>query len=332
MIRLVLVVVAIIAISMIWDIIAALFFAVIVASALEPAIEWLKARGIPRILGVIMVYLAIVLAMFFLFYFIIPLLLDDLRSFSVLYPSLEAQVRSGLAEAGNLPLASFLTANFGEFLSAPLAQIGSLTSDLGTIISAALGGVFSLALVFVFSFYLAAQERGIENFLRLVTPLKHESYVVDLWERSQKKLGRWLRTQVLLGAIVGLLTFFGLTLLGIPHAFFFAIIAGLFEIIPVVGPILSAVPAVAAAFLVSPLLSLLVTALYIVVQQAESHVIVPVVMRKAVGLSPLVVVLALLIGAKLGGIFGILFAVPLTAIGAELLNDWDRKKRALLPE
>ena len=155
---------------------------------------------------------------------------------------------------------------------------------------------------------------------------------MDLWERSQKKLGKWLRTQMLLGAIVGLLIFFGLTILGIPHAFFFALIAAIFEIIPVVGPILAAVPAVAAAFLVSPVSSISVVALYVIVQQTESHIIVPVVMRRTIGLSPLVVVLALLAGAKLGGIFGILLAVPLTAISAELLNDWDKKKRAFLPE
>lgn len=331
MIRLVFVMLGLVAIYLIWDIILALFFAVIVASAIEPAIEWLRARGVPRILSVILIYLVIAFVLFLLIYFIFPLLVEDIQSFSVTYPLLEAQLRVGLTQAGTLPLVSFFTANLGDFLSIPLTRIGGLSSGIANIASAAFGGIFSFLLVFVFSFYLAAQERGIENFLRLVTPLKHEPYVVDLWERSQKKLGRWLRTQMLLGAIVGILIFFGLIMLGVPHAFFFALITAMFEIIPVVGPILAAVPAVAAAFLSSPLIGVLVIALYIVVQQIESHAIVPVVMRKTIGLSPLVVVLALLVGAKLGGIFGILLAVPLTAIGAELLDDWDKKKRALLP-
>ena len=331
-VRILLIVLGFVAVYMVWDIIVALLFAVIVASALEPGIEWLKARGIPRILGVVMIYLVIAFALFLLIYFVFPLLLEDLQSFSTIYSSFENQLRSGLAQAGTLPLASFLTANLGEFLSIPLARLGGLTSGITRIVSAAFGGIFVLLLVFIFSFYLAAQERGIESFLRLVTPLRQEPYVMDLWERSQKKLGKWLRTQMLLGAIVGLLIFFGLTILGIPHAFFFALIAAIFEIIPVVGPILSAVPAVAAAFLISPVASISVVALYVIVQQTESHIIVPVVMRRTIGLSPLVVVLALLAGAKLGGIFGILLAVPLTAISAELLNDWDKKKRAFLPE
>ena len=317
---------------MVWDIITALFFAVIVASAIEPGIEWLKERRIPRILGVVLIYLLIAFALFLLIYFIFPLLIEDLQSFSTTYPTFEARVRTGLGQAGDLPFVSFFTENLGEFLSVPLARIGGLESGIVNIASAAFGGIFSFLLVFVFSFYLAAQEKGIEGFLRLVTPLAYEPYIVNLWERSQKKLGRWLRAQMLLGAIVGVLLFFGLTLLGVQHAFFFAIIAAVFEIIPVVGPILAAVPAVAGALLTSPLLGVLVIGLYFVVQQTESHVIVPVVMRKTIGLSPLVVVLALLIGARLGGIFGILIAVPLTAITAELLNDWDKKKRALMPE
>ncbi len=332
MIRLVLIILGLGALYLVWDIVMALFFAVIVASAMEPAIEWLKVRGVPRILGVVMIYLVIAFALFLLIYFIFPLLLEDIQSFAATYPLLEAQVRAGLTQAGDLPLISFFAANFGDFLSIPLTRIGGLSSGIATVVSAAFGGIFSFLLVFIFSFYLAAQERGIESFLRLVTPLRQEPYVVDLWERSQKKLGRWLRTQMLLGAIVGILIFFGLLMLGVPHAFFFALITAVFEIIPVVGPILAAVPAVAAAFLASPLLGVLVIALYIVVQQIESHVIVPVVMRKTIGLSPLVVVLALLAGAKLGGVFGILLAVPVTALGAEFLNDWDKKKRALLPE
>lgn len=332
MIRFLVILLALAALYVVSDVIVSLFFAVIMASAMEPAIEWMKTRRIPRILAVVLIYLCIAGALFFLSYFIFPLLIEELRGFSATYPSLEKQVREGISQVGTLPLVSFLTGNLEDAFSIPLRPLAGIGSGILNAASAAFGGVFSFLLVFVFSFYLAAQERGIEGFLRLVTPLAHEPYVVDLWERSQKKLGRWLRAQMLLGALVGILIFFGLTLLGVPHAFFFALIAALFEIIPIVGPILAAVPAVAVALFVSPLLGVSTVALYVAVQQIESHVIVPVVMRKAVGLSPLVVVLALLIGAKLGGIFGILLAVPLTAIGAELLNDWDKKKRALMPE
>ncbi|MEK7541501.1 MAG: AI-2E family transporter [Patescibacteria group bacterium] len=331
-IRFFLVAIAIVALYLVRDILAALIFAVIVASAIEPVIEWLKRYRIPRILAVVLIYCAIGFAFFFLIYLIVPLLLEEVHTLSTGYPVLQEQIRRGLAEAESLPFFPDLQLDPGALFTLPDEYVTRLGGGVISFVSAVFGGIFSFVLVIVFSFYLAAQERGIESFLRLVTPLRHEAYTIDLWERSQRKLGRWFRSQVLLGAIVGILIFFGLTLLGVPNALLFAIIAGMFEIIPVVGPILAAVPAVIVALLEAPLLGLFTAGLYVVVQQTESHVIVPVIMRRAVGLSPLIVVLALVIGGTLGGIFGILLAVPLTVIGAELLDDWDKKKRALMPE
>ncbi|MBI3630913.1 MAG: AI-2E family transporter [Candidatus Sungbacteria bacterium] len=332
MVRFFLIVLSLAVLYAVRDVIFSLVFAVIVASAVEPGIEWLKERKIPRILGVILVYLSGAAIFFFLVYLIFPLLAEEIGNFSATYPLLETQIHTGVQWAGSFPLLSFLGANIEGLFRIPAQYIEGLSGGASDVASTAFGGIFSFVLIVVFSFYLAAQERGIESFLRLVTPLRYEPYALDLWGRSQRKLGRWLRSQMLLGAVVGVLIFFGLTMLGMDHALFFATLSGMFEIIPVVGPILAAVPAVTAAFLTSPSLGILTVALYILVQQVESHVIVPVVMRKTVGLSPLVVVLALLIGGKIGGIFGVLLAVPMTVIAAELLNDWDKKKRTLIPE
>lgn len=331
-IRFFLILLGLIATYLVRDILFSLIFAVIVASAVEPGIEWLKERRIPRILGVTLMYLAGAVGLFLMVYLVLPLFVEEIRNFSSAYPLIEAQIRAGIQQAGTFPLFSFFAVDVGGLFQIPAQYLEGLGEGIMGAVSSAFGGIFSFMLIIVFSFYLAAQECGIESFLRLVTPLRHEPYALDLWERSQRKLGRWLRSQMVLGAIVGVLIFFGLTILGVEHALFFALLAGIFEIIPVVGPILAAVPAVAAAFLTNPALGLFTTLLYVFVQQIESHVIVPVVMRKSVGLSPLIVVMALLIGAKIGGIFGILLAVPMTAILAELLNDWDKKKRALIPE
>ena len=332
MIRFFLVIGAFVALYIVSDIIIALLFAVIVASALEPAIAWCQSRRVPRILAVVLIYFLILVGLFLFSYLILPLFFEELHGFSVSYPLLEERVRTGIMQVGTIPFFSIFGSDFQGLLGIVFDKLAGVGNGIVGVASAAFGGAFIFLLVGVFSFYLAAQERGIESFLRLVTPLKQESYIVDLWERAQKKLGRWLRTQMLLGAIVGVLIFFGLTFLGIQHAFIFALITAVFEIIPVVGPILAAVPAVTVAFIASPILGVLTALLYLVIQQTESHVIVPVVMRRTVGLSPLVIVLALLVGGKLGGVFGILLAVPLTAIVAELLDDWDKKKRALLAE
>lgn len=308
------------------DILAALFFAIIIASALEPGILWLKERKIPRIFSVLLFYLLFAAMLFLLVYMIFPVISEEFHNFYSLYPQLEEKI---VSEIERLGIFSYFGGDVGSFLSTPLQYIGKLNS-IFDFASAVFGGVTTFFLVFLFSFYLAAQERGIEGFLRLVIPLKYESYVLDLWKRAQRKLGLWFRTQLLLGALVGILIFFALTFLGVPQAFLLAIIAGMFEIIPIVGPILAAVPGVIIAFFISPAVGLTTLILYVVVQQLESHVIVPVVMRKTVDLSPLIIVIALLVGAKLGGIFGILLSVPITAILAELLNDWDKKKREII--
>ena len=326
------IIIALAALYVISDIVFALIFAVIVASALEPAIRWLQRRKVPRILGVLLIYLGIAASAAFFIYLIFPLVAEELKTVSAAFPALQSKFLSEVEHLGVSSLPPFLSDNAQFLFRIPTEYAGKISGGVVSFASTVFGVIFSFALIIVFSFYLAAQEKGIENFLRLVTPLAHESYVLDLWARAQKKLGRWLQAQILLGAIVGFFIFFGLTLLGVRYALLFALLAAVFEIIPIVGPILAAVPAVSAALLVSPFLGISTVILFVAVQQMESHVIVPVVMRKAVGLSPLIVVLALIIGGKLGGIFGILLAVPLTTIGAEFLDDWDKKKRALMPE
>lgn len=314
------------------DIIFSLIAAVIIASAIEPFIEWIKKRGVGRILAVVMIYIGFVLLASFFLYLVLPLLVDELHIATTSLAKLQRQILVGLKQTGGIAVSSFVAENSDVFLKFPLQYLtmfGQATAAGGAHV---FRGIFSVLLIFIFSFYLGTQEKGIENFLRMVTPLKHESYILDLWRRSQGKLGRWLRAQMLLGVIVGVFIFIGLTILGVQHALLFAVITAVFEIIPVVGPILAAIPAVIIGFLISPIMGVSIIALYVIVQQVESHVIVPVVMKKAVGLSPLIVVVALLIGAELGGIFGLLLAVPITTICAELLNDWDRKKRTFIPE
>lgn len=331
-IRFFVVAVALLGIYLIADILAALFFAVIVASAMEPAIGWFKERKVSRIPAVIIIYLVLVAIFFFVIYLIFPLLIEELRDLSFSYPDLQQKVVAEVERAVKIPLLSFFNENLEGLVRIPSSYMDKIGGGIFNLASLFFGGILSFVLIVIFSFYLAAQERGIENFLRLLTPATQELYVIDLWERSQRKLGRWLRAQILLGALVGVLIFLGLTIMDVDNALLFAMLAAVFEIIPVVGPIMAAIPPTIVAFFSAPLAGVWVVLLFIAVQQIESHVIIPVVMRKTVGLSPLIVVLALLVGAKIGGVFGILLAVPIAAILAELVNDWDKKKRALIPE
>lgn len=206
-------------------------------------------------------------------------------------------------------------------------SIPTITFGFFSASAALFGGVLSFILLIVISFYLSVQEHGIENFLRVVTPLEDEEYILDLWQRSQRKIGRWLQGQILLGVLVGVMVFLGLTILNVKYAISLAILAAIFEIIPVFGPVMAAIPAVAIAFIQSPLTGLTVLGLFIIVQQFENHLIYPLVVRKTIGVPPLLVVLSLVVGGTLGGFFGIILSVPVASVLVEFLNDVAAKKQ-----
>ncbi|OGF73878.1 hypothetical protein A3J56_02940 [Candidatus Giovannonibacteria bacterium RIFCSPHIGHO2_02_FULL_46_20] len=314
------------------DVAAVLLLAIVIASAVEPAAHWFARHRIPRVLGVIFVYCAAFFVFIATFYLIIPPLFNDAFDFVSNLPAyLERTLESDSMLFVFLP---DLPSNFKEIIrETALALEESIQSFLAAIStgvfsfgSALFGGAFSFVLLVVISFYLSVQEHGIENFLRIVTPLEHEVYILDLWGRAQRKIGRWLQGQILLGVLIGIMVFLMLTILNVKHAALLAILSALFELIPVFGPIMAAIPAIAIAALQSPLLGLMVAGLYVLVQQIENHLIYPLVVRKTVGVPPLLAILSLVVGIKLGGLFGALLSVPIAAVLIEVLNDVSAKK------
>ena len=315
------------------DVLLVVLASVILASAIEPLIHRLQRYRIPRILSVIFVYLFIAVLFAGLLIFFIPVVANDLvlllnnlpQTFSL--ESLWAPVQSLGFHVGDTAIApgTISVADFIKGLQGLV--IGTSTSAIQTA-ALVFGGVLGLILIVVLSFYLAVQEDGVADFLRIVTPIKHHGYIIDLWKRSQRKIGAWLQGQVLLGIVVGVLVYLVLMIVGIPHALILALLAAVFEIIPVFGPIISSVPAILIAFADGGIgTGLLLIGLYIIIYQFESQLFYPLVVKKIVGISPIVVILALVIGAKLAGVLGALIAVPLSAVLMEYINDVDRSKK-----
>ncbi|MEK7101183.1 MAG: AI-2E family transporter, partial [Patescibacteria group bacterium] len=196
------------------------------------------------------------------------------------------------------------------------------------VLSTFFGGIFALILVIVLSFYFALQETGVDDFLRLITPAKHEEYVVNLWMRAKKKIGQWMQGQLLLSLLVGIIVYLGLLILGVPYALFLAVAAALLDLIPLFGSFLAGILAVVVAFSSGGLtLALIVAGLYFIVNQFEAHLIYPLVVNKVVGIPPLLVILSLIIGGSLAGFLGILLSIPIAAGLREFLNDFDKSKQ-----
>src|SRR3990167_7816188 len=316
------------------DLVLILITAIVIASAMEPAVNFLTRRRIHRVLSVILVYLCVFGAFLSVLFIFIPPLLGDAADFLSRLPQTLSAINISDATHGLLPWG-----NVGDQISSAdlLRNISKTLSDttggVFTTLSSFFGGLTSFVLIIVFSFYFSVQETGVDDFLRVVTPIKEQAYVLSLWKRSQEKIGKWMQGQLILGIIVGILLYLGLVILGIPNALMLAVIAGLFELIPVFGQILAAIPALVIGFSDGGVTALLLVAgLYLVVQQFEAHLIYPVVVKKVVGVPPLLVIIALIVGAKLAGFLGILLSVPIAASLQEFVADVDKEKTKALSE
>jgi predicted PurR-regulated permease PerM len=317
-----------------------LLTAVVIASAIEPATRWFATRGVPRILAVIGIYLSVAVTLTLLVYFFLPPLLGDVADVIDQAPQYLANLHvSSTSDATASLLAPHQISGLADWLSTPetLTQIRGLlagaTGGAFSLASTIFGGVLSFILIVVLSFYLAVQKDGIATFLRVITPYRNETYVINLWRRAQLKIGLWLQGQLTLSLIVGVMTFIGLLILGVPNAFLLALLAAGFEVIPVFGPFLSAIPAVAIALIDGgATLGLVTVLLYIIVQQVENHVLYPLVVKKVVGVPAIVVIISLLAGAQLAGFLGVILSVPMAAVLMEVIKDVDGRKRKLHPQ
>ncbi|OGZ33232.1 MAG: hypothetical protein A3I88_01265 [Candidatus Portnoybacteria bacterium RIFCSPLOWO2_12_FULL_39_9] len=323
--RVVLILLGLVFLYLIRDVLIIVFVAVIIAAAVNGPASWLSRRGVPRILGVIFIYLLIFFVLALIIYLILPPLAEQIKQLTVVFPEYMEKLGFNFKDWWQRYQES------GEKLDNILGQINErlaqAASGVFTTTIGIFGGLFSALIILVISLYLSVQEKGIKKFLMSLTPAQHQAYISDLVYRIQIKMGGWLRGQLLLMIIVGLLIFFGLFFLGVKYALVLALLAGLLEVIPYVGPIIAAVPAVILAFFQMPFLALLVILLYVVIQQLENYLIVPLVMRRAVGLNPVVIIVAMLVGVKLAGIIGLILSVPIAAAIAEFLKDI-RKKEA----
>jgi predicted PurR-regulated permease PerM len=326
------------------DIILVVLTAVILASAIEPAVRFFVRNNVPRLLALVLIYACGGGFLGTIFYFFVPAILDDVGRLVHVLPkyvdvaSLWSPLSGGSVTGGGalaVPASQSVAEGLLEGQNI-LDIFKNSIQDGGAIrsFSVFFGGFLSFVLIFVLSFYLSAQERGIENFLRLISPVGSRGYVVDLWKRSQHKIGLWFQGQLLLGLLVGVLAYLGLTIMGVSSALFLAVTMAIFELIPVFGPILAAIPGIAIAFtegirVVDPgvTAALFVGIFYFIIQQFESHLIYPLVVRKVIGIPPVLVIVALVIGAKMAGFLGILLSVPVTAIIMEFLNDVAREKK-----
>lgn len=310
------------------DLVLVLLVSIVVASAVEPATQWFIRRRVPRIFAVIMIYLFIGVALAsIVFFLLVPLLSesgDFLKNFPIYF---NANVVSDTI--GDSGFVAGLTS--GLNLEKVIMEINSAITSISTnafgTVTAFFGGLLSFFLMTILSFYLAVEEDGVGKFLKAITTIKHEAYVVDLWKRSQRKIGLWMQGQLVLAVIIGMLVYLCLLIVGIPNALLLATLAAAFEIIPLFGPILASIPAIMIAFVAGGFsTALVVIGLYLIIHQFENQLIYPLVVKKVVGVSPIVSIIALAAGWQLAGFVGLVLSVPMAAVLIEFFDDFEKNK------
>jgi predicted PurR-regulated permease PerM len=298
------------------EIVLLFVISIIISAALDPVADFFRKYKIPRGISVLIVYILFLGLIALVGFLLVPTMIDQFHTLQnnnfvgqfqdKIGPYRESLQRFGIEKSFNTTVEQFRNGLAGN--------IFQTTKGVAT-------GVIAFITVLVISFYLTAEENGMKNFIKHLSPYKHQTYVMNLVTKIQRKMGYWLLGQFILSVVIFGVTYIGLTLLHVDYALVLALIAGLLEIIPYIGPFIAGAITAFFAFLQSPALAVAAVIFFVVVQQLEGHILVPVIMSKSVGLNPVLVILAILIGGSLGGIVGALIAVPIVSGVSVFVND-----------
>jgi predicted PurR-regulated permease PerM len=295
------------------NVLALVFIAILLASALGPVIDWMRAKvGVHRGLAILVVYASFLVLVVAFALVVVPAAIEQVDEVRSALPPFFDRVRQWGAELRGFGLDVTVQAlvDDAEALLRPAPPDPDVVVRAGLTLAEIVG---SVATVLTIVFFWIVDHARLQRFALAFLPAGRRAGARDTWNEVEDRLGRWVRGQLILMSAMGLATTVAYTILGLPSPILLGLMAGVAEAIPIVGPLLGAVPAVLVAATISPETVLIVAVVYLAVQLTEAHILVPLVMSNTIGLSPLIVIVAVLVGAAAGGFAGALFAVPLTA-------------------
>ncbi|MCF7844697.1 MAG: AI-2E family transporter [Kiritimatiellales bacterium] len=325
-----------------------LFLGVFVAAVIDPGVEKLQGMGIPRGLAVLIHYVVALLIVFFLLFSFIPIIakqLQDIATFistefnvflanpQISVPLVSDELNHRLTMLTQTTLQGLSINEFSDALQ-QMGQTLSTAAQGSIVFAAKIAGsvakfLVNLIVVLVLGFFIQLEKEKIIKWIVSFMPSKYRMYLHSKSEAMHTKIGQWARGELLLMLSVATLTFIALIILGMPYALTLAVLAGFCEFIPAVGPLIAAVPAVIIALSERGMIwALIVTGVYYIIQWCENNLLVPLIMRRAVGLSPVAILFAMMVGISFPNtihpIVGIMLAIPITTILALFLEDWQK--------
>jgi len=322
-------------VTKITDILVVFFVAFLLAAAMEPTIDSLSKRKIPRGVAVVTFYVIAIFILGFIISYMIPILAQQLSELAV---NLGLYLKNLAKGQNTLPIPVRLQPYVDQFLSSVnihdvagqiesslqlvAGQLFAIGGNIWEVIKIISHGFINTILVLILAYFMVVERHAVDRFIFAFFPVRHEEYLASKIILVQKKIGFWLRGMLIMMVSMGILVFIGLTILGIKYAPVLAIIAGMLELVPVVGPLVAWAVAVPIVLNQSVFNIVSVTILYTVVQQFESHILVPIVMKRIVGLNPIVILFALLVGYRFLGVLGAILSVPVATMVSIFLDDF----------
>jgi predicted PurR-regulated permease PerM len=316
-----------------YNVILIILTAIVIASFVEYAVVKMKPYVKNRTLIVFIIYsltisILVALSSVFLPVFVeeMSLLVDSIGKYipdQSLLNTFQPETITGVKE-----VVSSISSNssISDVIKSSQHFINSISGGFFNVFGQAFGGILNLILIFILSLFFSLTERGVENFLRIITPEKQEEYVIGLWQRTERKIGLWFQGQVLLGLIMGVLIYLVLTIIGVKYALVLALLTAFCELIPF-GIFVAMIPGAIFAYLDGGVtMSVIALTAYLILHQFENYLIYPLIVKNVIGISPLVVILSVLIGGYLAGFWGIVLAIPVAVCLLEFMDDIEKKK------
>ena len=305
------------------DILVWFFFALIISLLVEPAIHFLRKFRVPKILAVTLIYVSIFGLLGLIIYLIAPIFIFEIKQLSQNITEYVEKLNPVFQSLG-----LDITGNFEDLTSGLIYLLQESSKSVIKAISVFFGGITSTILIFVLAFYISLEDRGPEKFLSLLVPQKYEHYIINLFERAQYKVSGWFGARVLACIFVGLTSFIIFFLLGIKYAFILALVSGVLNFVPYVGPLVTGIIAVVFVGVSNSWLMAVyvVIALY-AIQALENNIVTPLLMKKILDLPPVLVLLSLLVGGTIFGVLGMIFVVPVFGIVYEFLKEFLEKRK-----
>jgi len=301
--------------------VAVFLISAVISLGLDPFVSFLERIKIPRILGTFVVFVFGLIILATAAYFIIPILLSELQNFFSYFGTVAYSLLG-------LKIPSIPFESFSQHWQEALGAIGATGATIGSAVGSIFFQGFLVVATIVSSFYLTFDHTIIERVVKALVPDTQERGALQLLSNFKKRIRKWFSAQLLLCLIMGVIVGGGMWILGVPYALVIGILAGIFELVPMIGPVIVG----AAAFLiaVSSSFSLGIYAIifFMIIQQLENHVLIPLVMGKAMRVHPLMVILSILAGGQIAGFVGILLAVPIAVITEEVVTYLGEKRKS----